>query len=216
MGTYNRVMDIWHNDVFCEIISKTPKRIWGLNMVPTKLILWTGEKHSGKTTSAFKLAESVRDEGFTVAGLLAPSIYEDGRLAGFDAFDLQGKKREPLTRCEAKENKKSMYLTPQFIGGLTLGHASLSLAATKSADLIIVDEFGPLELKNRGWRGDVDLLLASSDAIILFVVRSELVNTVKKLYKEVLCMELAAGEPDSAEQVITLLYDRKERLLLND
>jgi nucleoside-triphosphatase len=184
----------------------------GANMGQTKLILWTGEKHSGKTTSAFKLVESVRNEGFTVTGLLAPSIYEDGRLVGFDTFDLRSGNRAPLVRCRAKEDEEErMYLAPRFITGLNLGRISLSRVATKTADLIIVDEFGPLELKNRGWRGDADLLLASSDAIILFIVRSELVNTVKELYKDVPCMELAAGEPDSVERVITMLYDRKER-----
>jgi nucleoside-triphosphatase THEP1 len=189
-------------------------------MALAKLILWVGEKHSGKTTNAFKLAESVRNEGFSVAGLLAPSIYENGRLVGFDAFDLRSKKREPLARYDEKENKKSMYLAPQFtgggtkdqfIGGVTLGHASLSQTATKSADLIIVDEFGPLELDQRGWRKDVDLLLALSNAIILFIVRSELVNTVKELYKDVPCMELAAGEQDSVKRIVTMLKARREK-----
>ena len=195
-------------------------------MGPPLLILWTGEKHGGKTTSAFKLTDIVRKEGFTVAGLLAPSIYQNGRLIGFDAFNLQSGKRVPLARRGTKENnKKEKYLAPQFTGGFTkgqfieglsLGHASLSFAATKSADLIIVDEFGPLELKNRGWRKDVELLLASSDAIILLVVRRELIELVKQLYKDVPCMELAAGEPDSVERIVTMLYDRKERFLLND
>jgi nucleoside-triphosphatase THEP1 len=200
-------------------------------MAPTKLILWTGEKHSGKTTSVFKLAESVSNEGFTVAGLLAPSIYEDGRLAGFDAFDLQSGKRAPLARygschCEACEagrgNLKrpvkrdcfaspTMTRTSQFIGGLILGHASLSPAATKFADLIIVDEFGPLELDQRGWRKDIDSLLASSNAIILLIVRQELVELVKQLYKDVPCTELSAGEPDSVEWIIAMLKARRKK-----
>jgi len=45
-----------------------------------RLILWRGARHSGKTTAAGKLAEQARDEGFRVAGLLAPSIYVNGRL----------------------------------------------------------------------------------------------------------------------------------------
>jgi nucleoside-triphosphatase THEP1 len=179
-------------------------------MALAKLILWTGEKHSGKTTNAFKLAESVRNEGFTVAGLLAPSIYEDGRLIGFDAFDLRSGNRAPLVRCREKEGGKPKYLAPQFTGGLSLGHASLNHAVTKTADLIIVDEFGPLELDQRGWRKDIDSLLASSNAMILLVVRRELVDLVKQLYQDVPCMELAAGEPDSVNRIITMLYDRKE------
>jgi len=187
-----------YNDVFHKVG-------YDLNMGPTKLILWTGEKHSGKTTNAFKLVESVCNEGFTVAGLLAPSIYENGRLAGFDALDLRSRNRVPLVRCREKESEKPIYLAPQFIGGLIFGHASLSRTATKTADLIIVDEFGPLELGERGWRKDIDSLLASSNAIILLVVRRELVRLVKQLYKDVPCMELTAGEPDSVGRIVALL-----------
>jgi nucleoside-triphosphatase THEP1 len=181
-------------------------------MKPTKLILWTGEKHSGKTTGAFKLVESVRSEGFTVHGLLAPSIYEDGRLAGFDAFDLQSDKRSPLIRCREKENDKPMYLAPQFIEGSTLGHTSLSPTATVSADLIIVDEFGPLELDGHGWSRDVDSLLATSNAVILIIVRSGIVDKVKKLYKNVPCIEITAGEPDSVERVVGVLKDLRRKI----
>jgi nucleoside-triphosphatase THEP1 len=180
-------------------------------MALAKLILWTGEKHSGKTTSAFKLVEFVRNEGFTVAGLLAPSIYEDGRLVGFDTFDLRSGNRAPLVRCRVKENEEErIYLAPQFITGLNLGRVSLSRVVTKTADLIIVDEFGPLELDQRGWRQDIDSLLASSNAIILFVVRRELVDLIEQLYQDVPCIELAAGGPDSVERIVTMLYDRKE------
>jgi nucleoside-triphosphatase THEP1 len=178
-------------------------------MAITKLILWTGEKHSGKTTSAFKLVEFVRNGGFTVAGLLAPSIYEDDQLVGFDAFDLQSGKRVPLSRRRKKGNEGGeRYLAPQFTGGLIFGHTLLSCTATKTADLIIVDEFGPLELDQRGWRKDVDLLLASRNAVIMLIVRRGLVDLVKQLYKNVPCIELAAGEPDSVERIVTILKDR--------
>jgi nucleoside-triphosphatase len=180
-----------------------------MELIQNKLIFWTGKRHSGKTTSVFKLAESVRNEGFTVAGLLAFSLYENGRLAGFDAFDLQSEKRAPLARRKIKENERAKrYLAPQFIAGFNLGRAALSPAATKSADLIIIDEFGPLELDKRGWRKDVDLLLASSNAIILLVVRQELVNTVRQLYKNVPSIKFIASERDSVDQVVSILRQR--------
>jgi nucleoside-triphosphatase THEP1 len=178
----------------------------------SKVILWTGKRHSGKTTSAFKLAELVRNEGFTVAGLLAFSLSENGRLVGFDAFDLQSENRAPLVRREIKDNEREkMYLAPHIIAGFDLGRAALSLAATKSADLIIIDEFGPLELDKRGWRKDVDLLLALSNAIILLVVRQELVNTVRQLYKNVSSIKLIAGERDSFDQVVSLLRNCRQK-----
>ena len=53
-------------------------------LMQNKLVLWTGKKHSGKTTAAARLAQTARAEGFAVAGSLAPSTYRNGRLIGYD------------------------------------------------------------------------------------------------------------------------------------
>lgn len=175
-------------------------------LLQNELILWTGEKHCGKTTSATNLVKIARAEGFNVAGVLAPSIYHNRKLVGFDALELQNETRAPLAERKINPSKKETFT---FITkGLNLGNAALSATATKSADLIIIDEFGPLELEGRGWRKNVDSLLASSNAVILLVVRRELVDSVRYLYTDVPSRELAATNPDSIDEVITMLKNR--------
>ena len=170
-----------------------------------KLVLWTGEKHSGKTTRAAKLVEIARGEGFNIAGLLAPSLYRDGELLGFDAIDLQNETRAPLAKCNTDAGKTERFtFLPE---GLKLGNAALSAKAAKSAELVIVDEFGPLELNGRGWRENVDSLLASSSALILLVVRQELADAVRRVYTDFSCRNLAAVEPESIDKVIGILRD---------
>lgn len=187
-------------------------------MVTTQntLILWTGPKHCGKTTSAANLAQIARAEGFDVAGILAPSLYLNGELLGFDVLDLQNENRIPLAKKLKTQNSKlktKMAGPFTFINeGLKLGNAALSKENTKSADLIIIDEFGPLELKGQGWRKNIDSLLASSDAVILLVVRRELTDTVQQLYANVPCRELAATKPDSIDDVITMLKNRRHHV----
>ena len=167
-------------------------------MVTTKntLILWTGPKHSGKTTSAANLAHIARAEGFNVAGILAPSLYLNGELLG-----------APLARRKTSQSKAGPFT---FIDeGLKLGNTALGKQATKSADLIIVDEFGPLELNGNGRRKNIDSLLASSDAVILLVVRRELTDTVQRLYANVPCRKLAATKPDAIDDAIAILENRR-------
>ena len=165
-----------------------------------------GEKHSGKTAGAADLARIARAEGFNVAGLLAPSLYCDGRLIGFDALDLKNDKRAPLARRQTGPGKSQRFT---FItDGLKLGNAALSAEATKSADLIIVDEFGPSELNGDGWRKNVDSLLASSSALILLVVRLELADEVRQLYADSPCRRLAATQPGSINDCLSMLKDR--------
>lgn len=178
-------------------------------MVSTRnqLILWVGEKHSGKTTSAANLAQTARAEGFNVAGLLAPSLYRHGRLIGFDALDLRSTERCALARRQTNPGKPRPFA---FItDGLKLGNAALSAEATKSADLIIVDEFGPLELNGDGWRKNVDSLLASSDAVILLVVRRELADEVRQLYADAPCEKLAATDPNSIDDGLAMLKNHR-------
>ena len=173
-----------------------------------KLVLWTGKKHSGKTTSVTNLVEIARGEGFNVAGLLAPALYSDGELLGFDAFDLQNETRAPLAKRNTDAGKTERFtFLPE---GLKLGNAALSATAVKSADLVIVDEFGPLELDGRLWRENVDSLLASSSALILLVVRQELADAVRRVYTDFPCRNLAAVEPESIDKVIGMLRDCRQ------
>ncbi len=174
-----------------------------------KLILWTGPKHSGKTTTAARLVKAACDKGFKVAGLLAPAVHHDGALTGFDAVDLQTRQRTPLARCNGSDGATGRF---DFLAeGLRLGNASLSPASTNSADLVVVDEFGPLEMNSQGWRRPVDLLLQSSEAIILLVVRQELAERVQHLYENIANVRLAAAEPESIDIVISILEEHRQQ-----
>lgn len=181
---------------------------------PHKLILFTGRKHSGKTTAADRLARQVRSKGFRVAGLLAPAVYIDGRLVGFGAVDIRRDKQIDLVNRRTAEGKRGRWEFTE--AGLKLGRAALNPSATSSADLIIVDEFGPLELDGRGWRKEVDLLLASTDIPVVLVVRQELEERVQKLYENYPSTKLAAAKEDSINKVIRILKEHKIGNGLND
>ena len=175
---------------------------------PHKLILFTGRKHSGKTTAAERLAKQVRSEGFRIAGLLAPSIYKDNRLVGFGAVDLSVDRQIKLAnRRTAKDTGGRWEFTRE---GLKLGKAALNPSAASSADIIIVDEFGPLELEGRGWRKEVDLLLSSTDVAVMLVVRQELEGRVQELYENYPSTKLAATKTDSINKVIKMLKERED------
>jgi len=181
-------------------------------MAPThrKLILWTGKKHSGKTTIAARLVKAACDKGFRVAGLLAPAVHHDSTLTGFDAVDLQTRQRAPLARYNGSGGTTGRF---DFLAeGLRLGNASLSPASTNSADLVVVDEFGPLEMNCQGWRRAVDLLLQSSEAIILLVVRRELAEQVQHLYENIPNVRIAAADLESIDTVISILEGRRQQV----
>ena len=105
-----------------------------------KLVLWTGEKHSGKTTRAAKLVEIARGEGFNIAGLLAPSLYRDGELLGFDAIDLQNETRAPLAKRNTDTGKTIRFtFLPE---GLKLGNAALRQRPLNPPILLLLTSSG--------------------------------------------------------------------------
>lgn len=176
--------------------------------------MFTGPKHSGKTTAANRLARQVRSKGFSVSGLLAPAVYKDNRLVGFGAVDLRRDKQIDLANRRITTGKSAGWVFTE--AGLKLGKAALNPSAASSADLIIVDEFGPLELEGRGWRKEVDLLLASTNVPVVLVVRQELEERVQKLYENYQSMKLAARKEDSVNKVIRILKEHKIGNGLND
>jgi len=173
--------------------------------VADRLFLWTGPKHGGKTTGAARLAGLARQGGFRVAGLLAPSVYQDGRLAGFDAWDLHRDARTPL--AVRRDDPGDVGWFHFLEEGLAFGRRALDMATTAGADLVIVDEFGPLELASRGWRAAVDALVHSGKIPLVLVVRQELADAVRDVYAEVPSRRLDATTPASAREILRLLRE---------
>jgi len=111
------------------------------------LIIWTDPKHSGKTTRALDLVNSARKEGFRIAGLLAPSMYDNCKLTGFYAYDLVSSLKKPLAkRNNDVEGKRHFTFLSE---GLKFGVKALSKNSIKNADLILIDEFGRFEISGR-------------------------------------------------------------------
>lgn len=173
-----------------------------------KLVLWTGKRHSGKTTGAARLVRAASAKGYSVAGLVAPAVYRDSTLIGFDAVDLGSGQHAALARDNGNGGTTGRF---EFLAeGLRLGNASLSPASTNSVDLVVVDEFGPLELNRQGWRQSVDMLVQSSEALILLVVRGELADEVECLYENAESIRLCVADRESIKTVISILEGRRQ------
>lgn len=170
-----------------------------------RLVLWVGPKHSGKTTAVAELARKAKSEGFNVAGVLAPSVYADKHLTGFEVVDLSTGGKIPLAVRKTDKNRQGGFHFTRK--GLEFGKSVLSAEAVKPAELIIVDEFGPLELQGKGWRKDIDVILANMNALVVLVVRNEIAQKVQSLYKDIPAERLDAAQVQSIVKVMEMLAD---------
>ncbi len=171
-------------------------------MPTARIVLWTGPKHSGKSTAAAALVRRARRCGFAVAGVLAEAVHDGGRRIGFDVVDLRTGARAALARRggEGPQTAGSYAFAGE---GLTLGAEALRAAA--GADLVIVDEFGPLELSGGGWREAVEELVVRARGVLLLVVRAELAGKVRRLWPGAEPAVVRASAEGACASVLALL-----------
>jgi nucleoside-triphosphatase THEP1 len=113
----------------------------------TVLVL-TGPIHSGKT-SFIKGAAAFWDlAGFSVGGFLNEARLDVGRVEGYDLFDLRGGESVPFLRAEGGPGWQRVGGFSLVPGGLERAEAILT--RDLGADILVVDEVGPLELAGLG------------------------------------------------------------------
>ena len=146
-----------------------------------KIIIITGDIHSGKTTYAVDYIKEQQGKK-RLAGIIAHGIYEDhaGEKSGFEIESIAtGEKRILIS---SRYSPDSIAVGRFFISSSSLRWAEDEIRRGIESDSIIVDEIGPLELKKKGYYDVVNWLLDSFDGDIVLVVRASLVGQVIELF----------------------------------
>lgn len=142
--------------------------------------LLSGTKGSGKTCFLTQFTKDLSAEGWSIAGILAPRMSEEEGMAGYLLINLQTKIEYPFLHKESRPNKTDVGKYRLCRKGYRAGLKALHRARKSNPDLIIIDEIGPLELRNKGWAAQLKELLENTDIPLLLVVRETLVEEVKK------------------------------------
>lgn len=109
-------------------------------------MLLTGPPGCGKTTVAERLLEHLREEGATVAGFVTTELREDGQRVGF--------------RIRTADGDEATLAHVDSPGPPTVGRYGVDLEALERlalptldqpADILIIDELGPMELASQAF-----------------------------------------------------------------
>jgi len=141
--------------------------------------LVAGSRESGKTTFLEVLSKELKDQGLTTGGFIAKAIHTDGSRSGYGLISLTDKTRSGFCTIEPHENWDKVgrfYIDPT---GEQFGKKIIR-DANDSCDVIIIDEVGPLELRNKGWSSDLLALGERPDIIQIWAVRDRLVDKVSR------------------------------------
>jgi nucleoside-triphosphatase THEP1 len=133
------------------------------------IFILTGPVHSGKTTLLKKLVRELREKKYRLEGFLSEAVWKKEETVGYDLFDLKRERSRPFIRKTGeKEWQKigSYFFIPQG-----LAEAEKIILQGKEADILVVDEVGPLELSGKGFWPALKQVVFQPLTSFLFVMR---------------------------------------------
>jgi nucleoside-triphosphatase len=135
-------------------------------------IFITGPPGVGKSTLLIELINELKNRGLKVAGFYCPEVRENGIRVGFRIIDISSGQQGWLAKVGYGRLMVGKY---SIVENDILKIANLVVKSLDSADVIALDEIGPMELKVDKLREIINLSL-SMNKVILAVVHRSLVN----------------------------------------
>ncbi len=149
-----------------------------------KIIIITGEQGSGKTTFLQEMIFGLANNDVQIAGILAEGFWKNYERDHFELIDLKSK--NSILYCQRKpkegwEKLRHFYINPD---GQKFGEAALDTGYLMNADIVVIDEIGPFELKGKGWAKAIESILRRlPELTMIWVVRENLLNEVTDHFK---------------------------------
>ncbi len=146
-----------------------------------RLIFLTGRPGIGKTSVLLRAVDILKAKGYKIGGMVSREARRRGVRVGFEIVDLETERRGWLAHVDQQTGPRvSKYRVN--LGDLnTIGAGSI-LSAVKNADIIVVDEIGPMELFSPDFKEAVKKIVESRKMMIGTIhyrARDPLIKTIK-------------------------------------
>jgi nucleoside-triphosphatase len=146
-----------------------------------RLLLVTGPSGIGKTSVMLRSVNGLKNRGHEIGGMISRDVREGGVRVGFEIMDFSTGQRGWLAHVNQPTGPKISKYRVNLTDLDAIGVSSI-LDAIRNADIIIVDEIGPMELFSSAFR-DAVLHAVESDKPVLgtihFGLRDSLVKNIK-------------------------------------
>ena len=146
-----------------------------------RLIFLTGRPSVGKTSVLLRIVDILKAKGYRIGGMISREVRERGVRVGFEIVDFHTGQRGLLAHVTQSTGPQiSKYRVN--LGDLNVIGAGSILNATTDADIIVVDEIGPMELFSPEFRKAVDQAIKSSKPVVGTIhsrARDPLINAIK-------------------------------------
>ena len=164
-------------------------------------VMLTGELGSGKSALCRKLSKKLIAEGYQVGGIITEST-KRGQESTLHLHDLNNDTHAVLARTNGnfKGPKHGAYTYSEE--GIFLGIKAIGRGLT--ADLLILDEIGPLEIKGKGFFPVLHVLRKAKQCLV--VVHPLLVDAILDVLNLETLFEVRTLAPDNHDRLLEELY----------
>ncbi len=138
----------------------------------------TGPLQSGKTTFIKEASERF-SRTLKVKGFYSPKHYVEGVFAGYNLVNIESRAEIPFIRLRSEPGWikfRRFNFNPQAFAA---GEAIIEAAG--GADILIIDEMGPLEISGGGFMGAVSQAFERYESSMVIVCRDYIVDDLIRL-----------------------------------
>jgi nucleoside-triphosphatase THEP1 len=136
------------------------------------VLVLTGPVHHGKTTFLERASARWAKRGVRCSGFLSPVVTDANGETGYDLLELPGGQRRPYLRRQGPPEADRT--GPFVFVPAALERARAVLRDPGAADLLVVDEVGPLELRGGGLWPALGEAVRRPGTTALLVVREDI------------------------------------------
>jgi nucleoside-triphosphatase len=133
-------------------------------MPPLRLFL-TGNPGSGKTTVVRRVSDILREQNMRVGGVISSEIRRQGTRVGFSLEDLLTHETGILAHADQKDGPRVGKYRVNLADVERVGATAMQRAVAE-ADVVVVDELGPMELYSLPFIESVELALRSEKILV--------------------------------------------------
>jgi len=142
------------------------------------IFILTGPVDSGKTTFLKRVIEELKRQKIKLDGFLSEALKDQEKI-GYDLLDLGGGKSVPFIRKSGRQDWQR--IGPYFFIPKGLSWAKKIILRSRKAEVLVVDEIGPLELSGQGLWDVLEKVIFQRVQKFLFVLRREILEDFLKM-----------------------------------
>ena len=180
-------------------------------MLTKRILLLTGSPGVGKTTVVQKIAQALKEKGFSVGGMISREAKDCCTRLGFEVVDFASGKHGWLAHVEQKTGPQVGKYRVNLSDLERIGVKAV-VEATKKYDVVVIDEVGPMELFSAKFKQAVQEALESNKVVLAVVhakAKDALITELKQHKATTLYTVTAANREGLPELLVQQVLQAK-------